>query len=105
MRKRANTLLLYLTDEELQDLNHKASLAGLRKTKLIRKLIAEKEINPAPTEDIHKLVWAMYAMVGQARRLVELAEETRVADASDMRELLDRMYRGIELAVNCVARD
>ena len=55
MRTRNNMIKVMLNDKELEHLNKQVETSGLNKSTLIRKLISELKINPAPVDEFRKI--------------------------------------------------
>ncbi|MCD6322085.1 MAG: plasmid mobilization relaxosome protein MobC [Clostridiales bacterium] len=55
MRTRNNMIKVMLNDKELEHLNKQLKTSGLYKSTLLRKLIMELKINPAPVDEYSKI--------------------------------------------------
>ncbi len=98
-RTRPLKINVYFTAEELADLQAKAEQAGLSKNEFIRKLIAGKKFRIRPPEEAQRLLWALYEAIGNAKRLIAMAEETKLTDANQMRKVLARLYLAVETII------
>lgn len=98
-RKRPLKINVRFTAEELAELQSKADQAGLSKNAFIRKLIAGKQFNTKPPEEAQKLLWKLYDVGADARRLLAMAEETKLADAGQMRKVLVQIYLAVDAII------
>ena len=98
-RKRPLKINVRFTAEELAELQSKAEQAGLTKNAFIRKLIAGKQFNTKPPEEAQKLLLELYNVAADARRLLAMAEKTKLADAGQMRKVLVQVYLAVDRIV------
>ena len=98
-RKRPLKINVRFTAEELAELQSKADQAGLTKNAFIRRLIAGKQFNTRPPEEAQKLLWKLYDVGADARRLLAMAEETKLADAGQMRKVLAHVYLAVDAII------
>ena len=98
-RKRPVKLNVRFTEEEFAALKEKAEEAGISMNDFIRKLVAGKKFNTRPPQEANKLLWELYAVGSDVRRFLAKIDEVRLADASQMRKVLARVYLAVDAIV------
>ncbi len=91
-RKRPLKINVRFTEEELAQLKKKSAEAGLSMNDFIRKLVAGKEFNTRPSSEAIKMLWKLYDVAADVRRILTMADETRMVDAHQMRKVLVQVY-------------
>lgn len=95
MRKRANAILVRLSDTEITYLEQQAQNAGLKKEPYIRKLIMGTEIRPRPPDTYAKLLRELSAIGNNINQLAYKANGIgviQVKEVQKMREALDKIW-------------
>lgn len=99
MRTRDQKARINFTEEELQDLDRKASAAGLDRSKYIRMKVLATEVKPGPQVDIPALI----AVTHQAGLKVEdvlVRANSGMLDVPALRRALDEVDRAAEIVRN-----
>ncbi len=95
MRKRANAILVRLSDTEITYLEQQAQNAGLKREPYIRKLIMGTEIRPRPPDEYAKLLRELSAIGNNINQLAYKANGIgviQVKEVQKMREALDKIW-------------
>lgn len=99
MRTRDQKARINFTEEELQDLDRKASAAGLDRSKYVRMKVLATEVKPGPQVDIPALI----AVTHQAGLKVEdvlVRANSGMLDVPALRRALDEVDRTAEIVRN-----
>ena len=99
-RSRPIRMNVYFTSEELAALQAKADQAGLSKGEFIRRLIAGKEIKAVPPEEARDLLRTLYTAEFETRRVLRIADNTKMVDADQMRKALVQVYLAAQAIIN-----
>ncbi|MDE6590342.1 MAG: hypothetical protein K2K53_08405 [Oscillospiraceae bacterium] len=95
MRTRDQKARIHFTEEELRDLDRKASAAGLDRSKYVRMKVLASEVKPGPQVDIPALI----AVTHQAGLKVEdvlVRANSGMLDVPALRRVLDEVDRAAE---------
>ena len=99
-RTRPIRMNVYFTREELAALQAKADEAGLPKGEFIRRLIAGKEIKAVPPEEARDLLRTLYTAEFETRRVLRIADRTKMVDADQMRKALVQVHLAAQAIIN-----
>ncbi len=80
MRTRNNMIKIMLNDKELDHLNKQLENSSLNKSGLIRKLIMNLEINPAPADGYRQIVGLLSNATNNLNQIARHANTTGSAD-------------------------
>ena len=74
MRRRSQSILLRLTQEEMEALNNKASEAKMSREAFIRQVLSGAEIKAKPPADFYKLIVEVRKVGSNLNQLVKRAQ-------------------------------
>ena len=99
MRTRDQRTRIHFTEEELRDLDRKASAAGLDRSKYVRMKVLAAEVQPGPQVDVPALI----AVTHQAGLYVEdvlVRANSGMLDVPSLRRALNEVDRVTEIVRN-----
>ena len=94
MRERNNELVLWLTDGELERLNHMAEKSGLSRSAYIRKILAGAKITEIPKD--YREFHAALIRIESEMRLLERLSSLSEKQQAELRVLCDALVPVIE---------
>ena len=99
MRTRDQRARIHFTEEELRDLDRKASAAGLDRSKYVRMKVLSAEVKPGPQVDIPSLI-AVTRQAGLKIEDVLVRANSGMLDIPALRKALDEVERATETVHN-----
>ena len=99
MRTRDQRARIHFTEEELRDLDRKASAAGLDRSKYVRMKLLSAEVKPNPQVDIPALI-AVTRQAGLKIEDVLVRANSGMLDEPALRKALDEVDRAAETVCN-----
>ena len=99
MRTRDQKARIHFTEEELQDLDRKASVAGLDRSKYVRMKVLAAEVKPCPQVDIPALI-AVTHQAGLKVDDVLVRANSGMLDVPALCRALDEVDRAAETVRN-----
>ncbi len=99
MRTRDQKARIHFTEEELQDLDRKASAAGLDRSKYVRMKVLAAEVKPGPQVNLPALTAVMH-QAGQTVEEVLVRAKSGMLDISDLHKALGEVARAEEIICN-----
>lgn len=99
MRTRDHKARIHFTEEELRDLDRKASAAGLDRSKYVRMKVLAAEVKPGPQVDLPALI-AVMRQAGQTVEDALVRAKSGMLDIPDLRKALDEVARAEEIVRN-----
>lgn len=98
MRSRTNPIIIRLSDEELADLNEKASKVRGSREKFIRQCISGAVIREAPPVDVPRLIHEVRRVGASLNRILVIANAKGLLEVPELRKALER-NREIEVRI------
>ena len=89
MRSRTNRINVWLSDEELADLNEKVSRVRGSRERFIRQCISGAAIREAPFVDVPKLIYEV-RRGGSLNRILIIANAKGLLEVPELRRALER---------------
>ena len=99
MRTRDQRARIHFTEEELRDLDRKASAAGLDRSKYVRMKLLSAEVKPNPQVDIPALI-AVTRQAGLKIEDVLVRANSGMLDEPALRKVLAEVDRAAETVCN-----
>lgn len=90
MRSRTNRINVWLSDEELADLNEKVSRASGSREKFIRQCISGAAIREAPSVDVPRLIHEVRRVGASLNRILIIANAKGLLEVPELRRALER---------------
>jgi hypothetical protein len=84
MRKRNNSILLRLNDEEYKHFQRELKISGLSKNQYLVRLINNHEIKERPPQDYAKIVYELAKIGNAVNEITRKANETNGVSADDV---------------------
>ena len=105
MRSRTNRINVWLSDEELADLNEKVSRVRGSRERFIRQCISGATIREAPSVDVPKLIYEVRRVGASLNRILIIANAKGLLEVPELRRALER-NRELEVRiVDAYAKD
>ncbi len=98
MRSRTNPIIIRLSDEELADLNEKASKVRGSRERFIRQCISGAVIREAPSVDVPRLIHEVRRVGASLNRILVIANAKGLLEVPELRKALER-NREIEVRI------
>ena len=98
MRSRTNPIIIRLSDEELADLNEKASKIRGSRERFIRQCISGAVIREAPSVDVPRLIHEVRRVGASLNRILIIANARGLLEVPELRKALQR-NREIEVRI------
>lgn len=98
MRSRTNPIIIRLSDEELADLNEKASKVRGSRERFIRQCISSAVIREAPSVDVPRLIHEVRRVGASLNRILVIANAKGLLEVPELRKALER-NREIEVRI------
>ena len=90
MRSRTNRINVWLSDEELADLNEKVSRVRGSRERFIRQCINGAAIREAPSVDVPKLIYEVRRVGASLNRILIIANARGLLEVPELRRALER---------------
>ena len=98
MRSRTNQIIIRLSDEELADLNEKASRVRGSREQFIRQCISGAVIKEAPPVNVPRLIWEVRRIGSMLNQILRIANANGLLDVPQLRKALER-NREVEVRI------
>ena len=98
MRSRTNQIIIRLSDEELADLNEKASRVRGSREQFIRQCISGAVIKEAPPVNVPRLIWEVRRVGSMLNQILRIANANGLLDVPQLRKALER-NREVEVRI------
>lgn len=98
MRSRTNRINVWLSDEELADLNEKVSRVRGSRERFIRQCISGAVIREAPPVDVPRLIHEVRRVGASLNRILVIANAKGLLEVPELRKALER-NREIEVRI------
>ncbi len=89
MRSRTNRINVWLSDEELADLNEKVSRVRGSRERFIRQCISGAVIREAPSVDVPKLIQEVRRVGASLNQILRIANSLGLLEVPELRKALD----------------
>ncbi len=98
MRSRTNRINVWLSDEELADLNEKVSRVRGSRERFIRQCISGAVIREAPSVDVPKLIQEVRRVGSSLNQILRIANSLGLLEVPQLRKALER-NREVEVRI------
>ena len=92
MRKRSESIIVRLTEEEMEELNEKVKLTGLPRERYIREVLLKETPKAAPSDVSIKVLHQLSAIGNNINQLAKHANETGEIRHSTLKKELQELH-------------